>query len=360
MLVLMLSLTPAYAAESTSMSHFVKTAEYAGFSDVVGTEWFAADVQKACELGIMTGKSGGVFDPTGGLSLAEAITMAAKARSIYEGGGFTPGGTPWYQNAVNYATEQGIIYAGEYTDYTQPAKKADMAGMFAFVLPASEYARINRIACIPDVDAQVDYTDYIYRLYNAGILTGDGAHAFHPADGVSRAEAAAIINRVALPESRKHFTLDTPVAWGKTFTSADGSFKVNVPDGWNQGEDDTLGFYCEAPDGAASLQVYGYSKVDYPDYDPFTLAMENVAYITSTKGEDAITEDPIFTTVRGLSAMTFSYQTAPDAPIWSGFLAYTIENSENSYFIILGNYESCTDAQWAQLLDVLYSLDFAL
>lgn len=47
------------------------------------------------------------------------------------------------------------------------------------------------------------YADEILALYRAGILTGDErTRAFRPSDTITRAEAAAIISRVALPTTR--------------------------------------------------------------------------------------------------------------------------------------------------------------
>ena len=56
---------------------------------------------------------------------------------------------------------------------------------------------------IPDVSERSKYADEILALYRAGILTGDErTRAFRPSDTITRAEAAAIISRVALPTTR--------------------------------------------------------------------------------------------------------------------------------------------------------------
>ena len=92
---LALSLTlPAAAA---GMGAFVPNTTYAGFPDVDSSAWYAADVEKAVELGLMKGKGDGRFDPQGKLSLAEAVTMAAQVHAAYTGQTFTPGGSPWHK-----------------------------------------------------------------------------------------------------------------------------------------------------------------------------------------------------------------------------------------------------------------------
>ena len=45
-------------------------------------------------------------------------------------------------------------------------------------------------------------------LYNAGVVLGDADGNFNPSSDVKRSEVAAIINRVALPESRVKGTVD--------------------------------------------------------------------------------------------------------------------------------------------------------
>lgn len=69
----------------------------------------------------------------------------------------------------------------------------------------SDFAVVNDIDYdyIPDVSERSEYADEILALYRAGILTGDErTRAFRPSDTITRAEAAAIISRVALPTTR--------------------------------------------------------------------------------------------------------------------------------------------------------------
>ena len=359
LLALSLCITAAGAvtAQDSSMDNFTKTVEYTPFPDAGA--WYAADVQKAVELGIMNGKGDGTFDPTGTLSLAEAVTMAAKACSIYTGGKFTPGGSPWYENAVHYAEQEGIILSGEYVDYTQPATRADMAGMFNYVLFNRDMTRINRIASIPDVNAHTSYVDSIYRLYNAGILSGDATGAFHPDDSVTRAEAAAIINRLADPASRKTLNLTTPPA-GTLLTSKDGSFHACIPEGWTHGEDDSKGFYCTVNGDEVSLKVFTYSKSE--PVDNFTVADAFLQDLIE-QDPDAAVEGGVYNvylqSFRGLDTTRFSY-TRGTGTDWRGGYGYCVETSKSVYLILLENKDGCSDAAWAQALDVLYSLDFPL
>lgn len=200
---------PAPPVEPTDpgMVNFIDRAAYAPgqFYDVAGSAWYSPAVAGAVELGLMNGKGGGVFDPGGSVTLAEAVKMAAMVHSIYSGlGGAFTQGTPWYQVYVDYATENGILPAGGFPDYNAKATRAEMAGVFARAMPETELAAINSVDALPDVDAATPYSEEIFRLYRAGVLTGsDSQGSFTPADPISRAEAAAIILRVAKPDSRQ-------------------------------------------------------------------------------------------------------------------------------------------------------------
>jgi hypothetical protein len=63
---------------------------------------------------------------------------------------------------------------------------------------------LNNVYSLPDVNAGTPYRDEIFRLYWAGVLLGsDDAGTFKPNSSITRAEAAAIISRVILPDTRQ-------------------------------------------------------------------------------------------------------------------------------------------------------------
>ena len=195
-----------YRPATTSMNHFKMATDYtAGQFTDVSDQWFAGSVAKVCELGLMKGGGDGMFQPEGNVTLAEAITMAVRLNSIYRGlGDSFPSGTPWYQPYVKYALAIGIIDHDDFRDYEASATRAQMAYLFANALPEHELQKINKIATLPDVADDDDrYGEEIFTLYRAGILTGsDSAGTFHPDASITRAEAAAIIIRMALPKER--------------------------------------------------------------------------------------------------------------------------------------------------------------
>ena len=207
---------PAMAA-SESMANFQKTATYNNqFSDVSASYWATPSIKLCYEYGFMKGTTPKQFSPTGALTVAEAIVMADRLHEIYTTGQSTlTNGEPWYQTYVDYAIENGIVQAGDFTSYTAKATRGQMAYIFSRALPASVLPSINNVQTLPDVTGSTKYSQEIFSLYNAGVLTGsDVFGTFKPNDNIIRAEAAAILTRVALPEQRKTVVLMKQVQWG--------------------------------------------------------------------------------------------------------------------------------------------------
>ncbi len=202
----------AHGAEE-SMTNFKETVSYkpGQFPDISENEWFGYNKQrvvcKAYELGLMQGK-GANFDPNVGVTLAEAITMAARVNNIYDGGSWIFNKSlPWYYSYLEYAVHKEIVDFDTFEDLTKPATRAEMAYIFARALPEGEFAPINKIETLPDVNANTPYQKEIFTLYRSGILTGNDAYGtFGPNTSITRAQAAAIITRIALPSQRVSFT----------------------------------------------------------------------------------------------------------------------------------------------------------
>ncbi len=182
------------------------------FKDVLASHWFNHNVADAYEFGLMKGNSATTFNPYGDVTLAEAITMAARIHSIYTTGreNFSQG-SPWYQCYLDYAYQKGIISRTYYTaNVNKKASRAQFAEIFAAALPSKALPVINNLAdnAIPDVKMSNAYAASIYKLYRAGILTGnDGRGTFAPDTYITRAECATIVSRMAESNNRKRFSL---------------------------------------------------------------------------------------------------------------------------------------------------------
>lgn len=193
---------------------FPMTRLYNGeFTDVPADAWYLEALTRAYNTGIISGTSDTTFNPSGEVTVAQAIVMAARVRSIYNGDNHTftkiNESDNWYQPYIDYAVDQGIIWDTDYEDkFDNAATRGDMAYIFANTLPSSEYTEINDVTAIPDVSELSDLHAYVMRLYKAGISQGsDNKGTFNPNNNISRAETAVIITRVALSSTRVTFNL---------------------------------------------------------------------------------------------------------------------------------------------------------
>lgn len=200
----------------TDEVHFPKVATYTQgqFTDVPASQWFTKNVAGAVEFGLMKGNSPTTFNPYGDVTLAEAITMAARIHSIYTTGSenFTQAsGQAWYQVYLDYAYQNGIINYSYYTrDVKQRATRAEYAEIFANALPDIALYAKNTVAdnVIPDVKMSDSYAGAVYKLYRAGILAGgDVKGTFSPLTYITRAESATIVSRMADSDNRMDFSL---------------------------------------------------------------------------------------------------------------------------------------------------------
>ena len=218
---------------------FEKTKTYTQglFTDVPSAEWYASEVGGTYELGLMNGIGGGLFDADGNVTVAEAVTMASRAHALYFGETIPDTDGEWYAKYVAYGKNAGII-AEEFSadDYDRPAKRHEVTTLFCRAMNADYFTPVNTVSDIPDVDDQAPYRESVLLLYQAGIVMGsDALGTFNPDAAITRAEAAAIINRVALPEKRLKKTLDK-ISHGDAYLLAQsGSMvgdKEGIASGW--------------------------------------------------------------------------------------------------------------------------------
>ena len=191
-------------------SKFSASTDYYGFLDADESAWYGSQqqgvIKSVVQLGIMNGYTDGTFHPIGNITLSEAIKMAAVVHATCNNQTISfsaSDGGKWYDAYLNYCVKNRIVSSDEYSSLDAYATRAQIAHIFAKA--TSDFAVVNDIDYdyIPDVSERSEYADEILAHYRAGILTGDErTRAFRPSDTITRAEAAAIISRVALPTTR--------------------------------------------------------------------------------------------------------------------------------------------------------------
>ena len=192
------------------MANFKQETPYNGYKDVTESKWYGTQkegvIRTATELGVMAGTGGGKFSPEQNITIGEIVKMAAVVYNTYYGSPQTfdqKESAHWYDTYVTFAIKHSIIKSDDFTNYGAIATRAQMAYVFAHSLPEAELQPISKLTP-PDVKTSDKYAQEIYQLYAAGIIQGvDKAATFAPQRAITRAESAALITRIALPDQRR-------------------------------------------------------------------------------------------------------------------------------------------------------------
>ena len=177
------------------------------FTDTPSSEWYRSEVEQAWRLGFVKGTTDTTYEPDGNVTVAEAITLAVRLNYAYNKNDTeitNAQGEQWYLNYVNAAIRAGIIKNTDYTDYDAPALRKQVAAIMAKAVPSEQLKAINMFTSVPDVNKRDGAYGSIIKLYNAGVMIGsDSENNFYPETNITRAEVAAVVNRIAIPLNRK-------------------------------------------------------------------------------------------------------------------------------------------------------------
>ena len=224
-LALLLGTLPALAAEG-SLRNFAASRTYDGrFSDVSTGDWYYSNIVYLFELGLTDGQSATAFGVDTNITVAEALSFAARVHSTYylghpEAGAlqYNFAGAPWYTPYIQYLKDNQVISTQFDALLGTYATRAQMACILGGVLPAAEFTAINDTVVtmgyatrsfITDVNDYTPYQSQILQLYKWGILTGsDSTGSFYPDSNITRCEFAAMLTRLVNPQLRIKLTWD--------------------------------------------------------------------------------------------------------------------------------------------------------
>lgn len=200
---------PAAGSSAAGLRNFTKVQTYTegSFRDVKADAWYAENIATAYKLGLMRGTGAGTFSPGNNITIAEAVTLAARLHSIYYTGGenfetFDAGN--WYDPYVNYVKEAKLL--AENYNYDQPATREEFVHILAQAFPKEALPPV--LTQIPNyADAgSIIYQDDVNLMSLAGVITGSSSSGsllnFLPKSTITRAEVAAIATRMTEPELR--------------------------------------------------------------------------------------------------------------------------------------------------------------
>ena len=189
------------------------------FTDVKRGTWYYSDVANAYSRSLVNGMTATTYAPSGTLTYAQCIKLAACMHQLYQSKTVTlksgTNGEVWYRPYADYALKNGLLDA-EPEDYNKTIDRRSFVQIFYRALPTSAYSARNSIpnGAIPDVASGDAGAKEIYAFYRAGILSGYtktpgyAEHAFGPESSITRAEVAAIMNRMFDADARATFTIN--------------------------------------------------------------------------------------------------------------------------------------------------------
>lgn len=169
------------------------------FVDIFKSAWYYDIVCNIYSRGLMSGMSDTIFEPEGTVTLAQAITMAARVHEDFYSEGkdeFEKNGSSWYDVYVEYALKNNLIKLEDFTNYNDIATRDQIAYVFSNVFSGKKPALISKLNP-PDVRETDKYGKEIYLLYEIGVLSGnDSKGTFSSSSNITRAESAAILLKV--------------------------------------------------------------------------------------------------------------------------------------------------------------------
>ena len=156
------------------------------FSDVPEDSWFYTDVMTLAESGVIGGYPDGTYRPTKKVTTSEALKMILLAAGYPEP---EPAASHWARGYLNFAIEQGFLTRYEdISDLDVNMTRGLVAKLAANALGLSDPGTYGTFT---DTDSP-----YVEALCAAGIVGGYPDGTYRPGASISRAEIAAIVNRI--------------------------------------------------------------------------------------------------------------------------------------------------------------------
>ena len=158
------------------------------FKDVPQNSWFASAVQYVTSNSLMNGTSTTAFSPSATMSRGMLMTVLARYA-----GESTEGGTVWYEKGMNWAKNKGI------SDGSAPNRNITREQLAAMLYRyAGEPDGAADLSAYTDAGAVSAYAEKAVQwCVKNGILTGKTSSTLAPKATATRAECAAMLQRLA-------------------------------------------------------------------------------------------------------------------------------------------------------------------
>lgn len=171
-----------------------------GFPDVKPGAWYYEDVTEMTGQGLLAGYKDGTFRPERKVTGAEFVSITARRAGLSPSQGQS---SHWAAGTMQAALEKNWYDWDEFPptaqNYDKPiSRQVAVKVLMKAFLPDVRGDYMTESAKIKDF-SQLDgrYYEAVLGAYAAGAVFGDKEGTFRPRDGLSRAEACALIRRAA-------------------------------------------------------------------------------------------------------------------------------------------------------------------
>lgn len=177
------------------------TPQMGAFTDTKG-HWAANDIAKAFEKGLINGVGENEFEPERSITRAEFAAIALRALNVQVeeyGNGFNDvSADDWYSGVVQAAINIGLMKGYEDGNFRPDAViSRQEAAMVMSVLMDKLSIESTQSVDFNDETSIVSWAkDAVRKVAGAGIFKGDEQGKFNPTNPLTRAETAAIMNRI--------------------------------------------------------------------------------------------------------------------------------------------------------------------
>ena len=183
-----------------------------GFTDVLDTDWFKADVEKAVESKLMTGTSATTFSPKGVTTRAMVVATLyrlAGSPEVTEKAAFTDvvSGS-YYEAAVAWAAKNEIASGTSATTF-EPNKAVTREQLAKFLFNYAVYQGMDAVTLSENLSSFADHdtvSDYavpaMQWAVGQGFINGTDGKLL-PTGTATRCQFAAILNRFTAAQSAK-------------------------------------------------------------------------------------------------------------------------------------------------------------
>ncbi len=207
-------------------------------NDIYTTDWYYDDVNYLVGRGIVNGYEDSTFRPSNEVRVDAFIKMMVSALGYQLDNGVNY----WAQPFIDQAELIGIVGMTDFTDYTRPITRGEMAKIAANTLSLIESPQAykyykHQIMDFEAIDNSLQ--ESVMVSMSKGIITGYSDYTFRADELANRAQAATIITRIINTSKRKFVDLfeDKEVS----LTSEVSTLVAQMAD-HNQGIDDAIDY----------------------------------------------------------------------------------------------------------------------